>query len=318
MPLLITEKDIEGLFSIEQAIPVVEEAFRMSGEGTAENPPRYRMPIRKGFLQFGPAVLHSKGVMGFKLWANFGTPLRGVWNFLFSLETSELLAIIQAHLISKCRTSAVTAVGTRHLSPDDVSTVGMYGSGRQAEAQLAAICRVRPIRRAVVYSRESERRLAFARKMSAQLGIEVVAADAPEKVPQGAGIVVTITNTETPVLRGEWVEGPCLVIGAGSNHWYEQEIAGSLVEKADLVVVDEREQAKVESGDLLWAAGHGLLSWDRVENLGHVVTGRVPVPPFESSLILFETHGLAITDVAVSLVAYELAVARGVGRVIEI
>lgn len=318
MPLLITEEDIEGIFSIEQALPVVEEVFRLSGEGSAENPPRFRMPIRKGFLQFGPAALHSKGVMGFKLWANFGSPLKGVWNFLFSLETSELLAIIQAHTISKYRTSAVTAIGTRYLSPASAATVGMYGTGRQAEAQLEAICRVRPIRTATVYSRSEEKRAAFCSKMSNRLGIEVLSAQRPQDVPIGAEIVVTITNTETPVLQGEWLTNPCLVIGAGANHWYEQEVAGDIVGRADLIVVDEKEQAKVESGDILWAAGHGLVTWDRVESFGQVVSGRVKVPNLAESLILFETHGVAITDVAVSAAAYEIARKKGIGREIEI
>src|SRR5258708_26816583 len=110
--------------------------FGVEGEGLSENPPRFRMPIRKGFLQFGPAALHPEHVMGFKLWANFGSPLRQVWNFLFDTETSELVAVIQAHLIGRFRTSATTAVAVKHLSPPGAATIGMYGSGRQAESQL--------------------------------------------------------------------------------------------------------------------------------------------------------------------------------------
>ncbi len=82
MTILLTENDVENLLSIEAAMPVVEDVFRQSGEGRAENPPRFRMPFKKGFLQFGPAALHNEKVMGFKLWAKFGSPLRQVWNFL--------------------------------------------------------------------------------------------------------------------------------------------------------------------------------------------------------------------------------------------
>ena len=77
MTLLISEQDIEGLLSFEAAVPIAEEAFRMIGDGTAINPPRFRMPFRKGFMQFGPAALHASRKAGFKLWANFGAARAG-------------------------------------------------------------------------------------------------------------------------------------------------------------------------------------------------------------------------------------------------
>jgi ornithine cyclodeaminase/alanine dehydrogenase-like protein (mu-crystallin family) len=313
MTLFITERDVEQMLSIRAAIPVMEEVFRMAGEGTAENPPRYRMPMRKGFMQFGPAALHAKQVAGFKLWANFGSPLKQVWDFLYSMESGELLAIIQAHSISKFRTAAATAVAVKHLSPPEASVVGLYGSGRQAEAQLEAVCVVRKIRTAQVYSRTQESLAAFCRRMTDKLKTEVVPVSEPQSVPRNADIVVTITKSETPVLFGDWITRPCLVVGAGANHWYEREVDEKLVQRAKLVVVDEKEHSKVESGDLLWAIAHGMLRWEQVWNLGDIVVGRAPVPDFKAGTILFESHGLAIEDVAIAAKAYELARAQGLG-----
>lgn len=318
MTLFITEREVEQMLSIPAAIPLMEDVFRMAGEGTTENPPRYRMPMKQGFMQFGPAALHAKQVAGFKLWANFGSPLKQLWDFLYSLESGELLAVIQAHSIGTFRTAAATAVAVRHLSPPDASVVGMYGSGRQAGAQLEAICAVRNIRSARVYSRTRDNLESFCRRMSGELKIDVTPAAAPAEVPRGADIVVTITKSETPVLFGDWITRPCLVIGAGANHWYEREIDGKLVEQARLVVVDEKEHAKVESGDLLWAAAHGLLRWDQVWNLGDVVVGRAPMPDFNAGSILFESHGLAIEDVAIAARAYEMAKERGLGTEISL
>ena len=318
MTLFITEREVEQMLSIRAAIPLMEEVFRMAGEGTTENPPRYRMPMKKGFMQFGPAALHAKQVAGFKLWANFGSPLRQLWDFLYSMESGELLAVIQAHSIGTFRTAAATAVAVKHLSPPAASVVGLYGSGRQAGAQLQAICAVRDIRSARVYSRTRDKLEAFCRKMSAELNIDVEPATGPSEVPPGADVIVTITKSETPVLFGDWITGPCLVVGAGANHWYERELDGKLVERAKLVVVDEKEHSKVESGDLLWAVAHGLLRWDRVWNLGDVVVGRAPVPDFSAGTILFESHGLAIEDVAIAARAYELAKERGLGAEISL
>jgi alanine dehydrogenase len=318
MTLFITEREVEQMLSIQAAIPLMEDVFRMAGEGTTENPPRYRMPMKHGFMQFGPAALHAQRVAGFKLWANFGSPLKQLWDFLYSMESGELLAVIQAHLLGTFRTAAATAVAVKHLSPPDASVVGMYGSGRQARAQLQAVCAVRNIRSARVYSRTRDKLEAFCGTMSAELGIDVAPAPGPAEVPRDADIVVTMTKSDTPVLFGEWITRACLVVGAGANHWYEREIDGKLVEQSKLVVVDEKEHSKVESGDLLWAVAHGLLRWDQVWNLGDVVVGRAPVPDFTAGTILFESHGLAIEDVAIAARAYEIAKERGLGKEITL
>lgn len=319
MALFISEQDIRQLpLSIEAAIPVMEETFRLAATAAAENGPRVRMPFRNGFLQFGPGALHSKRVVGFKLWANFGRG-SGVhkgnqgYDFLYSMENGELLAIMPSYIIGKYRTSAVSAVAVKYLSPPDAASIGLYSAGRIAEGQLEAVCRVRPIRRVRVYSRRPKEREDFCQRMSAHLGIDVVPANAPEEVPREADIIITASTSETPILFGEWLSRPCLVVAAGANHWYKREIDGRLIERANLIVVDDKDQARLESGNLLWAAAHGLMAWQRVEELGSVVSGRIEVPNLRQATILFGSHGLSTTDVAMAAKAYELARAHKLG-----
>jgi ornithine cyclodeaminase/alanine dehydrogenase-like protein (mu-crystallin family) len=137
MTLLITEREMLTLpLSIKAAIPVMEESFRLAGEGKAENPPRFRMPFSNGFMQFGPAALHSKRIAGFKLWANFGRG-SGIrkskaghgYDYLYDMDNGELLAILHSSPIGKYRTGAVTAVAVKYLSPENASTVAIYGAG---------------------------------------------------------------------------------------------------------------------------------------------------------------------------------------------
>ena len=326
MTLLITEDDVKKLpLSIKEAIPIIDDTFRQAGEGSAENPPRFRMPFRNGFLQFGPAALHAKNVAGFKLWANLGKGT-GVHknasghgtNFLYDTETGELLAIVHAYQIGKYRTSAVSAVAAKYLSPPNASTVGLYSAGRIAEGQLEAICAVRPIKKIRVYSRRQPEREDFCKRMSGRLGIEVVPASTPEEVPREADIVITASTAESPILFGDWLIRPTLVIAAGANHWYKREIDGKVIAKAQLVVCDEKEQSRVESGNLLWAISHGLVTWDKIEELGDVICGRVPLPDFKNSTIVFGSHGLAINDVAMTVKTYELAKAQGIGTEINL
>jgi ornithine cyclodeaminase/alanine dehydrogenase-like protein (mu-crystallin family) len=283
-----------------------------------ENGPRLRMSFDNGFMQFAPGALHGKKVAGFKLWANFG---RGTgvhkgspgYDYIYSMETGELLAIIHAYLIGKYRTSAQSAVAVKYLSPPDASSIGLYSAGRIAEGQLEAVCRVRPIKRIRVYSRTPKDRIAFCERMSKRLGVEVIPANAPDEVPRDADIIITASTSEVPILFGDWITRPCLIVAAGANHWYKREIDEKVVTRADLVVVDEKEHAKIESGNLLWPIAHGLLTWNHVKELGEVVSGRVPPPDLKKSTILFGSHGLAVTDVAMAARAYELARAQGLG-----
>ena len=118
MTLLITEQDIQKILSIKIAIPVIEEMFRMAGEGTAENSPRMRMPFAKGFLQFGAGALHEKKVMGFKVWANFGSPLRQVFNHLLDrtqtlLDHSRALAPMISDYRLRMEVSVIQSVAER-------------------------------------------------------------------------------------------------------------------------------------------------------------------------------------------------------------
>jgi ornithine cyclodeaminase/alanine dehydrogenase-like protein (mu-crystallin family) len=316
MTLLIAEEDVRTLLSTELAIPVIEESFRMAGEHTAENVPRLHLFTKKGYMKIGPGALYEHQAMGFKVVANAGAST-GL-NMLFSTETGELLAIVQSNAVSLFRTSAVAAVAIKHLSPPDVDAIGLYGAGRQAEAHLIAASLVRPIRKAFVYSRTPANREAFARKMTDRLGYEVVAVDKPEIVAQSAKIVMAVTNTEAPVVFGKWFTQPALIISAGANHWYERELDEKIIEMAKLVVVDDREHAKVECGDLKWAIDHGIKTWDQVENIGDVLTGRVKVPDFSKNTIVFESQGLGIHDVAISVKAYQLAKSKGLGQEINL
>ncbi len=319
MTILITEEDCERVLSIKDSIAVIEEVFRMAGEGTVENPPRFRMPAKKGKgVQFGAAALHAKQLLGFKVWANFGSPRKQRWNFLYDMRTSELLAIVQATTPSKYRTAAATAVAVRYLTPPEASVVGIYGTGRQAEAQIEAICAVRPIRAAHVYSRTPENRDTFCRRIAERLGISALSVEAPELVPRDADIIVTMTNSTTPVLFGDWITRPGLVVGVGANHEFEREVDEKIVTMAKLVVVDAKEASQLECGDLIWPISHGLLRWDQVQELGQVVAGRVPLPDFASGIILFESQGVTLEDVAIVAHAYERAKAQGLGREIEL
>jgi ornithine cyclodeaminase/alanine dehydrogenase-like protein (mu-crystallin family) len=126
--------------------------------------------------------------------------------------------------------------------------------------------------------------------------------------------VVTITSARDPVLEGEWLQPGAHVNAAGGNHWMRREVDEATVTRADLIVVDDLEQAKVECGDLLYPQGRGTFRWEMVHELREVIAGRVPGRPSDQSVTLFESMGVALEDIAAAQLVYRKAREQGLGQ----
>ncbi|MEP7200908.1 MAG: ornithine cyclodeaminase family protein [Chloroflexota bacterium] len=316
MTLFLTEQNVTELLTMSSALACVEEAFRQQGLGLAQNQPRRRLRPPKGVLHMMAAALPSLGVMGYKSY----TTTRSGAKFLvmlYSTETGELLAVIQADRLGQMRTGAASGVATKYLANPDADTLGMIGAGWQAESQLLAIAAVRPLKTVRVFSRDAARRNAFAAKMSQATGIAVTPSESAPEAVKDASIVVTITGSRTPVLQGAWLADGAHVNAAGSNGLARAEIDDEVARRAALIVTDSVEQAKMECGDLLSPIERNLVAWEQVRELGDVVLGRIKGRGARNDITLFESHGVAIEDMATAKRVYELAKERGVGREIE-
>ena len=311
MALLLTEDDVAQVLTMPAAVDAVEEALRHLSAGAAENLPRRRLRTPSGALHLMAGSAPGLGYLGVKAYTTFAGVARFVV-LLYDAHDGRLLALIQADRLGQIRTGAASGVATRHLALADAATVGFFGTGWQARSQLEAVRTVRSIRLVKAYGRDRERREAFCREMTALLGIEVRPAERPEEVVEGSRIVVTATASAQPVFDGRHLEAGTHVNAMGSNSLLKREVDEVAVLRADLVVVDSIEQAKLESGDLLGPIERGQLSWAAIRELDDVVAGRVGRRTREE-ITLFESHGLGLEDVAAAARTYELARERGFG-----
>lgn len=311
--LLLSEADVGRLLDMRLALDAVEDVFRWQASGTTVNRPRVRLRAPTGLLQVMPASVPEAGAMGLKAYTVVGGRLRFVV-LLFSSETGQLQAIFEADRLGQVRTGAASGVATKYLARADADVVGCYGTGRQAETQLEAVCAVRAIRRVQVFGRNAERRVRFAREMAERLRVPVIPVERPEEAARSASILVTITNSRMPVLQGAWIEAGAHVNAAGSNALDRAEIDMEAVRRAALVVVDSSEQAGVECGDLVEPLKAGIIGWDQIRELGEIVAGQCPGRPSPAAITLFESQGLAMQDVAVGARVLERARAQSVGR----
>lgn len=306
MPLYLTEEDVETVFSIGDALEAVEGAFRRQAAGEIENKPRYRLRLESGRLAVMAAADLGLGVAGVKTYAAGPDGAKFVL-VLFHATRHDVLAVIEADQLGRLRTGAASGVAAKHLAKEEAVSLGVIGCGRQAETQVAAIRVALPsIATAVVYCRDPERREAFA---------NTVGAEAAESHQEAAAqdVVVTITTSKDPVLRGEWLRAGALVCAAGANVRRSRELDNAVLERAAFVCCDSRENAKLESGDLIEPVTQGVLDWLEVHELGEVVAGDVPGRQSDDDIVVFKSNGIAAWDVAVGAAAVARAREREVG-----
>ena len=313
MALFLTEDDVSGLLTMDIALEAVEEGFRQQAKGGATNSPRTRIGLPGGAFNFMSAAAPGLGFMGLKTYGIVGGGQTRFYLQLYSTENGQLAAIIEASRMGQIRTGAASGVATKYMARIDATTVGIIGAGYQARTQLEALCRVRRITTARVFSRTPERRQQFVEAMGPKLDTDVISVESAEACVSDADIVVTITGASSPVLSGQWLKPGTHVNAAGANHWMRREVDDETVRRAAVVVADDLEQARAECGDIIYPAERGVIHWQQVHNLWEIVVGAVPGRTNAEEITLFESQGLALEDIATGARVYQLAMERGVG-----
>ncbi len=330
MVLLLRNHEVRGLMDLAQYIEAVEAGYREVGLGRGVNFPRQNLwipldpgdsvggghlpPGARASFKFKAALLPGLGGAGVQPYTA-GLP-GGLHTYLmlFDTDTGALVAIMEVLYYDWLKTAAVSAVATKYLAPEDSTTVALFGTGRHARTQLHGLCAVRPIRRVQAYSRRQEPREAFCRAMSQELGVEVVPAASPAEALRGADIVTTITTAAEPVFDGRLLEERPIHINAmGAHYPWAREIDEYVVLRSR-IVVDERQQALQEQGEILIPIREGLMKpTDIYADLGEVVAGRVPGRDENTLWTLFLSGGTGVEDVAVATRLYRMAREKGVG-----
>ena len=306
MPLYLTEADVTALLTPAAALDAVEACFRRMAAGDVEIAPRRRLRLPEGALADMAAADRELGLAGGKLYAS--TPNGTTFVVcLFDSDSSALVAVIEADRLGQLRTGAASGVAARYLAKRGARTLGIIGCGHQAETQVACIRTAVPsLERVVAYCRTPEKLAAFCEHTGAEPGESHRDAAVND-------VVVTITSSRDPVLRGEWLEPGALVAAVGANVVTRRELDNTVLERARFVCCDWIEQARLESGDLVEPIQAGVLDWLEVHELHEVVAGETAGRQSDDDIVVFKSNGLAAWDVAIGAEAVRIARERGVG-----
>ncbi len=307
MPLYLTESDVAALLTPAEALAAVEASFGRLARGRVDNPPRVRAALPGGDFAVMPCVDHELGIAGLKTfaWLPGGTPFLIV---LFSLAEARIDAIVEADLLGQLRTAAASAVAAKHLARPGATTLGVIGCGRQAASHVAALRAASPrLERVLVYCRDDDRLRTFCTEHKCEVAASAAAAAACD-------IVVTVTTSREPVVRGEWLREGALVCAVGASEPDARELDDAVVDRAAFVCCDSREQAAGESGDLIGPVDQGILGWDDVHELQAVVSGELGGRASDADVVIFKSNGIAAWDLAAAARVVELARVAGQGR----
>ena len=309
--LYIKEDDVERLASVPEVIEALDVAFREQAVGRAWNNSRNRLRLPGITLHMMAGAI--PGYFGYKAYTVSAGKTQFFF-FLYSAQTAELLAMIEADTLGQKRTGAATGLATRLLAKPDATDLTLFGAGWQAESQLLAVAAVCQLKRVWIVNRKPERRQAFIEKMQPQVKAQLLTASGPEQAVAQSQIVTTMTSSREPVLKGEWLQPGVHVNAAGGNLLLRREIDDETVMRANRLVVDSVEQSKIESGEFLGVIESGRRHWEDFVELRDLVAGLKPGRTSPSDITLFKSGGLALEDVAIGKLVYERALERGVGR----
>src|SRR4051794_4164493 len=277
--------------------------------GSVENAPRRRLRLDHGFLADMAAADVELGYAGVKSYVAFPTGARFMV-LLFRADRPELAAVLEADGLGALRTGAASAVAAKYLAREGATTLGVIGCGHQARTQVACMRAALPgIERVVGFCRTPERLAEFCSDTGAEPAESASEAAAQE-------VVVTVTTSRDPVLRGDWLQPGTLVCAVGANTRSARELDDLVVERAAFVCCDSLAQAQIESGDLIEPVEHGVLDWLEVHELSEVVGGETTGRQTPDDIVLFKSNGLAAWDVAVAAATLDRARLTGTGRAV--
>lgn len=313
--LYLKEEDVNQLVAVQEVIEILDTAFRDQAAGRAWTNARTRLRLPGATLHMMAGAI--PGYFGYKSYTVAAGKMKFFF-FLYSAESMELVAMIEADALGQKRTGAASGLATRVLSRTDSRQATLFGAGWQAESQLLAIDSVRYLKRVFIVNKRPDRRQTFIKKMQPQVKAELVPAPSVEEAVRSSEIVTTITSSREPVLKGEWLQPGTHINAAGGNMLLRREIDDDVVLRANRLVVDSIEQCKIESGEFLGAIETGKRHWEDFVELRDVVAGSKVGRSSPADITLFKSGGIALEDVAIGKIVYERALERQIGRILDL
>jgi ornithine cyclodeaminase/alanine dehydrogenase-like protein (mu-crystallin family) len=310
--LSLTEEEVRARLDPRVVISAIEAAFRDRYSSTV-TPPRTHLQLEQSAFLIMPCYDRSGRVLGVKLvvvrTASFGAagfedgPAVQATYMLLNPETGAPKLIIPANYLTEIRTAATSAVATKFLARQDASTLGIFGTGRQARAHATVLPLVRHFQRVLVCGREPRRAEQFVREITNEIRPMIHAVDARTCAAE-SDVICTCTTSHNPLIEGDLLRAGTHLNLIGAFQPHTREVDSVTVQRAQ-VVVDTYEGAMAEAGDLLVPIQEGSIGRDHIiSDLHELVSGKRSGRSRPEDITIFKSVGCALED----LVTAELVI----------
>jgi alanine dehydrogenase len=301
-PRYLSADDVRAALPMPRAIEAMREAFAALASGRAGLPVRTAVPLPGGATLLvmpakteNPTAIGAKLVTVFPANATTSTPVVQAIVVLMDPATGTPWAVLDGTSLTAIRTGAASGLATELLARRDATSVAMLGAGVQARTQLEAVSCVRDVTTVAVWSRTPSHAESLARELKTA-AFDIHVADSAATAARDADIICCATSATEPVLRAGEVAPGTHVNAIGSFTPSMREVDPELLARSR-VVVDQREAALEEAGELIEAVARRLLRPDSVTELGSIVTGAAPGRTADGQITVFKSVGLAVQDV---------------------
>ena len=323
MALILKEREVIELLTMAEGVRLVEESFKLYAQGSVMLAPRFLLKLGGdvGAFRVMAASMPELGGFGLKTLTGIPGKRKGGKTYfamlLFDATSGALSCLLPATHLTGVRTGAASAVAAKYLARPDAQSVGLFGSGVQARAQIAALKVVLPIAKVKIHDIDRAPAECLGQDLADQ-GMEVSVSESARETVADTDVVVTATTSSQPVVLGEWLEEGMHVNAVGANSPAKRELDADAFRKSRLVL-DYQDQVLAEAGDVLHALSSGALSVEKIHaELGDIVAGKKPGRESPKDITIFKSVGVAFEDVAVALWVYQEATKRGLGTELDL
>jgi Predicted ornithine cyclodeaminase, mu-crystallin homolog len=315
--IYIPEERVKRSISIKTVLPILRQAYEDSADGQTYAGGRIIMPIRgeENTGQWLVANCLNAPYFGAKFSSAFpGNAHKGIPSTLsqtsiYSTETGELIAVVEANYLTALKTGGSAAIATELMARKDSSRLGIIGSGLQAFSQVLAIQEVRRLTEVHVYGLDSARLSDFIRRIEEikNRPYSVIAAKSAEACVSASDILCTCTTSHTPVFDGAALMPGTHINAIGSYTPFMQEIDQKTVAKAARIMTEDVDGLWSVAGDILIPLENGVIGKDKVKgSIGDVLAGTIPGRVSDGEITLYESVGFCVLDIALALAVFQM------------
>jgi len=328
MVLILNRRDIESLLNMGELINLIENVFLQSSRGKTICPKRViiSMDKHKGVMYYMPSYLSDSESLAIKIVSQYddNLPKHGMPTIMASIllndsQTGKPLALMEGAYITALRTGAASGVAAKYLARRDSNVVGVIGTGVQSRTQVWALTEVlEKITKVKAYDLLPGRAEPFSKDISTKHSLNVETVETSKECAQGSDVLVVATTSKTPVFDGHWLKKGTHVSSIGVTGPEGRELDDTTIKNAK-IVVDTKEGALTESGDLIIPIRNGTISKDSVyAELHEIVGGTKLGRASDDEITCWKAVGLATEDAAVARLVYDKAKKEGLGKEVDL